>query len=344
MKILISGHCGYIGPILTKICHQHNHEVVGLDTFFYKELSSNIDSQYLPDKEYKMDIRDLNINPFLGVDGVIHLAALSNDPIGDVATSQTKSINTLGTVYCAKFAKKAGVKTFVFSSSCSIYGASENNSLPLDENAKINPVSAYALSKIEAENELLKLRSDSFSTIMMRNATAYGVSPRMRLDLVLNNLMAVGYTTGIIKVLSDGTPWRPLVHIEDISKAAISAITAQNKIPHSIYNIGSKNCNYTVKEIAQIVANNLDNCEVNITGENGNDPRSYKVDFSRALNSLPGYKPTWNLDKGAKEMKKWLSENLKTNENINSNKYIRLLQLKKLLQEKKIDKAFRWTY
>ena len=343
MRILITGHCGYIGPILTKLCHEQGHEVIGLDTNFFKDLFNNIDKVYIPEHEIKCDIRDLNKNHFVGIDGVIHLAALSNDPLGDIASAQTYSINTLGTLKCANLAKEAGVKRFAFASSCSIYGASNDNSVPLNENSPVAPVSAYAISKVEAEKELLKLADEKFQPIMLRNATAYGVSPRMRLDLVLGNLMAIGYTTGIIKVMSDGTPWRPLVHIEDIARAAIVAISSKALLKHSVFNIGSENCNYTVQEIAETVGNHLPNCKIQITGENGNDPRSYKVDFSRALNELPGYKPKWNLNDGALETKNWLMSNFDKDNVLLGNQHIRLLHLKKLIDEKQINNDFRWN-
>ena len=342
MRILITGHCGYIGPILTKLCHDKNHEVVGLDTNYFKDLFNSIDKKYIPDKEIKSDIRDIKKEFFENIDGVIHLAALSNDPLGNVAAKQTISINTMGTLLCAEMAKKAGVKRFAFASSCSIYGAQFDNTIPLNEDSNVAPVSAYAISKVNAENELLKLKSENFFPIMLRNATAYGVSPRMRLDLVLGNLMAIGYSTGTIKVMSDGTPWRPLIHIEDISRAALASISPENDNDFSVYNIGSKNCNYTVKEIAEIVKTQLPNCKINITGENGSDPRSYKVDFSRALDHLKGYEPQWDLEKGAIETKNWLENNFNLNDNILNNKYIRLLHLQKLINEKRINNDFRW--
>lgn len=342
MKILITGHCGYIGPVLIKLCHELGHEIIGIDTNFFKDLFNDIDKIYIPDHEIKCDIRDIEKKFFESVDGVIHLAALSNDPLGDIAAKQTYSINTLGTIKCATLAKESGVKRFAFASSCSIYGASKDNSIPLNEGSAVAPVSAYAISKVESEKELLKLSDESFQPIMLRNATAYGVSPRMRLDLVLGNLMAIGYSTGIIKVMSDGTPWRPLVHIEDISSAAIASITSPEFLKHSIFNIGSENCNYTVKEIAETAAKQLPDCEILITGENGNDPRSYRVDFSRALKELPGFNPKWNLNNGAIEMKKWLINNFGKDGFVIGNQYIRLSHLKNLIDNKKINDEFRW--
>lgn len=344
MRILITGHCGYIGPVATRLFHQAGHEVVGFDTGYFRDLVEVTHPVCVPDMEIAGDIRELTGKVFDDIDGVFHLAALSNDPLGDIAAGQTHSINTQGTIRCAQLAKDAGVSRFVFASSCSIYGAAANSTTPLDENAPIAPVSAYAVSKVEAEEALLAMADEGFKAIMLRNATAYGVSPRMRLDLVLANLMASGYGTGVIKVLSDGTPWRPMVHIEDISRAALAALTAEAEaMKHEVYNIGAPECNYTVSDIAEISAAQLPGCTIEITGEMGNDPRSYRVDFSRALDHLPGFDPQWTLEKGAVETREWLNSHPRDIELFFGPRYIRLTRLKQLLDEGRLDEHFQWV-
>jgi nucleoside-diphosphate-sugar epimerase len=344
MRILVTGHCGYIGPVMIARLHAANHEVVAFDTGYFRDLVEDPPKECRADHELVGDIRDISADAFAGVDGVIHLAALSNDPMGNIAADQTHAINTLGTIRCAEAARSAGVPRFVFASSCSIYGASGDSSAPLDETAPIAPVSAYAISKVDSEAALRELASDEFRPVMMRNATAYGASPRMRLDLVLANLMASGYATGTIKVLSDGTPWRPMVHIEDISRAAVAAVSADvDALRHDVFNVGAPGCNYTVREIAEIAASVLENCEIAITGEMGNDPRSYRVDFSRALNELPGYEPQWNLERGATETLAWLEAHPRDIEDLFGEAYIRLTRLQRLRERGALDGAFRWT-
>ncbi len=344
MRILVTGHCGYIGPIMIAQLHAVGHEVVAFDTGYFRDLVENPPAECVADHELMGDVRDITEDAFAGIDGVIHLAALSNDPIGNIAAHQTHAINTNGTVRCGELAKAAGVGRFVFASSCSIYGASGDSSAPLDERAPIAPVSAYAVSKVDAEAALLALESDEFQPVMMRNATAYGASPRMRLDLVLANLMASGYATGNIKVLSDGSPWRPMVHIEDISRAAVAAVSADiDGLAHNIFNIGAPDCNYTVRQIAEIAGSALPDCTIEITGETGNDPRSYRVDFSRALNELPGFAPQWNLEKGASQTLEWLEAHPRDIEKLFGEQFIRLTRLQHLRERGEIDGEFRWA-
>lgn len=344
MRILVTGHCGYIGPVMVEQLHRAGHEVVGFDTGYFRDMVDDPPPVCCPDQEITGDIRDITVDVLDGIDGVVHLAALSNDPMGNIAAGQTQSINTGGTVRCAELAKQAGASRFVFASSCSIYGAAGHSATPLDESAPIAPVSAYAVSKVESEKALLELENDSFRTVMLRNATAYGASPRMRLDLVLANLMATGYATGTIRVLSDGTPWRPMVHIEDISRAAVAALGAScADLGHSVFNIGAPDCNYTVREIAEIAAAALPGCAIEITGEMGNDPRSYRVDFARALTELPGFAPKWNLERGAAQTLAWLEQNPRDVEILLGERFIRLMRLESLRTDGRIDESFRWV-
>ena len=344
MRVLITGHCGYIGPVMIRLFHRAGHEVVGFDTGYFKDLIKDADSDCAPDHEIAGDIRDLKAGAFAGIDAVVHLAALSNDPMGEIVAAQTKAINTGGTQLCGRIAKAVGVRRFVLASSCSLYGAAGHSAAPLDESAPLAPVSAYARSKVEGEAALRALAGRGFEPVFLRNATAYGASPRMRLDLVLNNLMASGYATGVIRVLSDGTPWRPMVHIEDISRAALAACEAPSgQLRHDVFNIGAADCNYQVKDIAEIAAAALPGCRIEITGETGGDPPSYRVDFSRALSELPGFEPQWTLDKGALEIRDWLEAHPRELELLFGDAFIRLKRMKRLRNDGAIDAAFRWT-
>ena len=343
MRVLITGHCGYIGPVMTRVFHGAGHEVVGFDTgYFRDQISGELKDEH-PDFEFVGDIREIGHEVFAGVDAVIHLAALSNDPLGNVAAEQTQAINVGGTRRCAEQARAAGVPRFVLASSCSIYG-SAGGDVPIDENGRVAPVTAYARSKVEGEQLLESLQRDDFEPILLRNATAYGASPRMRLDLVLGNVMAYAHATGKIRVLSDGTPWRPLLHIEDLSRAALAAAEAPiGSLPYHVFNVGGRDCNYQVKDIAEIASAALGNCPIEITGENGNDPRSYRVDFTRVFTHLKGYQPTWNLAAGAQEMVRWFADKPKALETLLSERFVRLERLRNLRAANRIDESFRWV-
>lgn len=344
MRVLITGHCGYIGPVMIRLFHQAGHEVVGYDTGYFRDQIEDAPKACHPDREIAGDIRDIDESAFRGIDAVVHLAALSNDPMGDIVAAKTDDINTGGTGRCGTMAKKAGVRRFVMASSCSLYGASGASAGALDESAPFAPVSAYARSKVDGEAALQNLADKDFEPILLRNATAYGVSPRTRLDLVLNNLMAYGYTTGVIRVLSDGTPCRPMVHIEDISRAALCAAEAPvGSLKHTVFNVGGRDCNYTVREIAEIAAAALPGCRIEITGETGGDPRSYKVDFTRALTELPGFDPQWNLEKGAAELLAWLKLHKPDADDLLGERYIRLKRIQALRSGGRIDADFRWA-
>ena len=343
MRVLITGHCGYIGPVMTRLFHAAGHQVVGFDTGYFRDLIEDAPPACQPDAEIKGDIRDVDEAVFRGVDAVVHLAALSNDPIGDIVAAKTDAINAGGSLRAGQMAKRAGVRRFVLASSCSLYGKADT-AAPLDENAPFAPVSAYARSKVAAEVALTAIADRDFEPIMLRNGTAFGASPRMRLDLVLGNLMAFGYATGVIRVLSDGTPWRPLVHIEDISRAALAAVEAPiGSLPHTVFNVGRRDCNYTVREIAEVAARHLPGCRIEITGEAGNDPRSYRVDFERALTELPGFNPQWTLEMGAAETYAWLKTHEPQIERLLGENYIRLRRIQALRQSERIDEDFRWT-
>lgn len=343
MRVLITGHCGYIGPVMIRVFHRAGHEVIGFDTGYFRDQISGERPEDRPDFEFTGDIRDIGRNAFFGVDAVVHLAALSNDPLGNIAAEQTHAINVGGTRRCAEEARAAGVPRFVLASSCSIYGAA-GGGVPVDESGRVGPVTAYARSKVEGEQLLDSLKRDDFEPIHLRNATAYGASPRMRLDLVLGNVMAYAHATGSIRVLSDGSPWRPLLHIEDLSRAALAAAEAPiGTLPYHVFNVGGHDCNYQVKDIAQVASAALGNCPIEITGETGNDPRSYRVDFTRVFAHLTGYNPTWNLAAGAREMVDWFADRPKRLDDLLSERFLRLERLRQLRDTNFIDESFRWV-
>jgi nucleoside-diphosphate-sugar epimerase len=338
MRVLITGHLGYIGPVMVRLLKQHGHTVTGLDVGYFRSCTVAGQTLVAPDAEIVKDVREVTTDDMAGQDAVIHLAALSNDPLGALNPELTYDINLRASLKVAECARKAGVRRFVFASSCSIYGASADTTRGLTEEAEFNPVSAYAISKVKTEEGLHALANDEFSPVYLRNATAYGVSARTRLDLVVNNLMAYAHDRGEIRVLSDGTPWRPLVHIEDISRAAEAAITAPREAVHNqAFNIGRNDANYQVRDIAEAVARAVPQAKLVITGENGGDPRSYRVDFSKALNGLPGFTPQWTLQAGVEQLDRWFREGGLGGEHFEGRRFIRLKQLRHLLDTGAVD-------
>ena len=342
MRVLITGHQGFIGPVMIEKFKNAGHHVTGLDVGYFRECTVAGRALTAPDREIVRDIRDVATDDFQGIDAVVHLSALSNDPMGALSPELTYDINLKASIRAAEAAKMAGVQRFIFASSCSIYGAA-GTAGALNETASFNPVSAYAVSKVKTEEALRGMADKDFSPIYMRNATAYGVSARTRLDLVLNNLMACAHATGQIRVLSDGTPWRPLVHIEDIALAALCAAQAPRDLVHNeAFNVGRADCNYQVRDIAEMVKKFVPEAELVITGENGGDSRSYQVDFSKVLGSLPGFKPQWTLEKGAKELDQWLRDGgLGGETSYETRRFIRLKQLRYLMENHLVDKSLR---
>jgi nucleoside-diphosphate-sugar epimerase len=343
MKVLVTGHLGYIGPVLLRLLKEGGHSVTGLDSGYFDECLVPGETEVQPDRSIVRDLRQIEKADLEGHDAIVHLAGLSNDPLGQVAPKLTEDINDLASIRMAKMAKAAGIKRFVFASSCSLYGAADN-SKPLTEEAAFNPVSAYAVSKVHCEQALSAMADDDFSPVYLRNATAYGVSPRLRFDLVLSNLMAWARTTGKVRVMSDGTPWRPLVHIEDISQAAVCALEApQAAIHNQAFNIGRNDANYQVRDIAEAVANRVAGAELLITGETAGDLRSYRVDFTKAATKLPGFKPKWTLEKGVDEIYDWFDTHKVNEQEFQSRLYIRLAQLKHLMATGKLDANLYWA-
>lgn len=299
MKVLVTGHKGYIGSVLVPMLLERGHEVSGLDSDLFAECTYTGELARIP--EYLGDVRDVPIDVVAGKDAVIHLAGLSNDPLGDYVPSLTDDINHVAAVRIAKLAKQAGVPRFLFASSCSTYGASGDNFL--DETANFNPVTPYGVSKVDVERDVKPLADDKFSPTFMRASTAYGMSPRIRFDLVVNNLVAWAYTTGEVFLKSDGSPWRPIVHVEDISAAYIAALEAPREIVHcAAFNVGSTTENYQIREIAEMVRAVVPGSKVAFASDAAPDKRCYRVDCSLIARTLHGFKPQWTARRGIEQL------------------------------------------
>lgn len=338
-RVLVTGHHGYIGALLVRMLCQAGHEVVGLDAdFFANELfvgkPVNVPS-------LGRDLRDVQANDLSGFDAVLHLAALSNDPLGDLNPQLTYEINHRATMKLALLAKKAGVRRFLFSSSCSMYGAA--GSEMLDESAPFRPVTPYAESKVLVEGELGSLADENFSPVFLRNTTAYGVSPFMRFDIVLNNLVAWAYTTGKVQIHSDGTPWRPLIHIEDICRAFLAALEAPVEIVHNqAFNVGITEENYQVRDLARIVQETVPGCVIEYSATGGPDPRSYRVNFAKIKEMLPGFQPKWNARRGAQELYAACQEAKLTLDDFDGPRFKRITHIRKMLADGRLDSQLRW--
>jgi nucleoside-diphosphate-sugar epimerase len=338
--VLVTGHHGYIGSIVGPMLHEAGQDVVGLDTFFYRDC--DFGEVEFPFEERQADIRDVTAAELDGFDAVVHLAALSNDPLGDLDEDLTYDINLRGTLHLAECAKEAGVERFVFASSCSMYGAASGDDL-LDERAPLRPLTPYAESKVKAEAGLSRLADDTFSPVSLRNATAYGVSARLRLDVVLNNLAGWAFTTGKIRLLSDGSAWRPIVHVSDIGRAAIGALGAPRDAVHDVaFNVGSDAENYRIRELAELVHSELPECELEIANASYADPRSYRVDFRRFAGLLPEHTPVFTARAGAEELVRDYGRNGLSQEEFEGHRYTRLKQIRRLLDEGLLDCDLRW--
>ncbi len=341
MRVLVTGHHGYIGSVLGPVLREAGHDVVGLDTFFYRGCDFGESDEFAP--ALALDVRDVAASDLEGFDAVVHLAALSNDPLGDLNSGWTYAINRDGTIALARAAKEAGVRRFVFASSCAMYGATEGDDL-LDEHAPLRPLTPYAESKVAAEEALRELAGDGFSPVAMRNATVYGVSPRLRLDVVLNNLVAWAHTTGAIRLQSDGSSWRPLIHVRDVARATIALLDApEDLVRGEAYNIGSDEQNYRIRDLAETVHERLPHCEVTFAEGASPDPRSYRVDFSKFEAAFPGCRFEWTAERGADELvSAYESVGLALDE-FQGHRFIRLGQLKRLLDAHALDDDLRWV-
>jgi nucleoside-diphosphate-sugar epimerase len=339
MRVLVTGHHGYIGSVLAPMLGDAGHDVVGLDAFYYRGCDFGEPEELAP--ALARDVRDVGPSELGAFDAVVHLAALSNDPLGDLNPAWTYSVNLDGTVGLARAAKAAGVARFVFASSCSMYGTVGGDA-PVDEHAPLRPLTPYAESKVRAEEALRELSGDGFATVAMRNATAYGASPRLRLDIVLNNLVAWAHTTGAIRLESDGTAWRPLVHIRDIARATIALLNAPAAaVAGEAFNIGTAQQNYRIRELAETVKRRLPHCEVTFAEDASSDPRSYRVDFTKFASAFPECHFEWTAERGVDELAAAYAREDLTLERFQGPSYIRLGQLKRLLSAGTLDDELR---
>ena len=339
-RILVTGAEGYLGSLLAPELIRQGYEVIGLDTGFYKERSFYRDSGTTPLTLAK-DLRHVGVGDLKDVDAVVHMAELSNDPAGQLAPTITYEINHKGSVHLAELARKAGVKRFVYMSSCSVYGISKGDDVT--EESCVDPQTAYAICKTLVERDVKELATKEFSPTFMRNATAYGASPRMRFDIVLNNLAGLAWTTKEIKMTSDGTPWRPLVHGLDIARAIIAVSRAPAETIHNeVFNVGDTSHNYRVREIAEVVGKVFPDCRVSF-GAPGHDNRSYRVCFEKIRKHLPGFKCAWDAHRGAKQLYDLFKRIDMTKEVFEYRTFTRLKQLEYLIRTQQIDPQFFWT-
>jgi len=341
MKVLVTGTDGYIGSVLGPYLINKGHNVTGLDTGFYRAgwLFNNGETVY--PSYINKDLRDITIEDLEGFDAVVHLAELSNDPLGQLNPEITHKINHKGSVKIANLCKQAGIERFVYASSCSVYGT--GNSDYKTEESKVNPQTAYAVCKTKVEQDVSKMADDNFSPTFLRNATAYGASPRMRFDIVLNNLAGLAWTTGVIEMISDGMPWRPLVHVRDISKAIACTLEAPvDAIHNEVFNVGDTKENFRVREIAEIVGAAFPGCKTTF-GDSGGDNRSYRVSFDKINSNLPGFSCEYTAQKGAEELFNVFEKIDMDTEIFNANPYTRLKQLKFLLNTNQLDSNLHWV-
>jgi nucleoside-diphosphate-sugar epimerase len=337
MKVLVTGHHGYIGSVLTDVFVRAGHQVTGLDSYLYDGCTLGKERGAV--RGLCKDVRDVEERDVRGYDAIVHLAALSNDPLGDLDEACTFDINHRASVRLAELAKAAGVPRFLFASSCSLYGASTPEAL-LTETAEFHPLTPYGLSKVLVESDVSAMADDRFSPTFLRNATAYGMSPRLRADVVVNNLVGVAYTTGEVVLQSDGTPWRPLVHVEDISRAFLAVLEAPRDLVHNeAFNVGRTEENYQIRELADMVVELMPGCSVQYAEGAGPDPRCYRVNCDKLPARVPQFQPQWTVRRGMRELYDAFAKYGLTAEAFAGFKRIRHIQ--KLQRESLLDFALR---
>jgi len=339
MRVLITGHKGYIGTVMAPLLADAGHQVVGLDSDLFEQCTFGEPPREFP--SIRKDLRDIGHSDLKGFEAVIHLAGLSNDPLGNLNPNLTYDINHHASVRLARLSKEVGVKRFLFSSSCSTYGAAGDKIL--DETAQFNPVTPYGRSKVLVEQDVAQLAGPDFSPVFLRNATAYGVSPRLRFDLVLNNLTAWALTTGRVFIKSDGTPWRPIVHIEDISRAFLAALEAPRDLIHNqAFNVGQSTENYQIRDLAEIVKDTVPGCTIEFAADAGPDKRCYRADFSRIAKVFPAFQPKWDARKGARELYEAYKKVGLRLEDFEGARYKRIDHIQGLLASGRLNADLRW--
>jgi nucleoside-diphosphate-sugar epimerase len=337
---LITGHNGYLGSVMAPLLVRAGYDVVGLDTGFFRQCTLVPDAAQVPWRV--KDIRDLNSDDLRGFDAVIHLAALSNDPIGNLDEGWTRAINFEGSVRLAVLAKAAGVKRYLFSSSCIMYGMSETNDV--DEASPLDPRTEYARSKVLAEQTVSALAGDGFSPTFLRNGTLYGLSPRMRFDTVFNDLIGTGITTGRVVVYSDGKPWRPVVHVSDAARAFLEVLRAPvEKVHNQAFNVGANHLNHQVMELAEIAARTIPDCRLEVEARGSADQRTYKADFSKFARSFPSFRFRWSAEEGARELCGAFRAIGLSERQFLDKRFTRLKWLNHLLESQKLAGPLRWA-
>jgi len=339
MRVLMTGHNGYIGSIMGRMLREAGHSVTGLDAYYFERCTFGAEAP--SGESVRKDIRDVGYEDVEGFDAVIHLAALCNDPLGNLNPELTYEVNHLAAVRLAELAKAAGATRFLFASSCSLYGVAGEGML--QEDAPFNPITPYGESKVRVEKDLRRLASDDFSPTYLRNATAYGVSPRLRADVVINNLVGAAFTTGDVFIQSDGTPWRPLVHVEDFSRAFIAALQAPRELVHNeAFNVGRTSENYRVSELAEMVREVIPGSRIRYAEGGSPDPRSYRVDCSKLESTLLAYRPTWTARRGIGQLAAAYAEHGMTAEQFRGDRYFRIRHIQKHQENGVLDGSMRW--
>jgi len=339
MRVLVTGHNGYLGSVMAAVLHRRGYEIAGLDTYYYEECTFGPAGVGIP--SVRKDIRDVTAEDLSNFEAVIHLAALSNDPLGELKGEWTTDINYTASVRLAREAKRAGVRRFLFASSCSMYGAS--GAAEATEEDPLQPLTQYASSKVRTERDVSALAGDNFSPVFMRNATVYGVSPKLRQDLVLNNLVGWAHATGKVLIMSDGTPWRPIVHVEDVAEAFAEALAAPREAVHNqAINVGRNSENYRVRDIADIVQEVVPGSRIEYAAQAAPDQRNYRVNFQKLERVLPNFRPRWDARQGARQLYEAFLEERVAETELFGRKYTRLKQLRHLIEGGWLDGTLRW--